>query len=126
MLERLGCRTDTVANGREAVEAVTTIVYDLVFMDCRMPVMDGYAATAAIRTHETATGDHIPIIAMTATAMGEDREHCLQAGMDDYVSKPVSAATLHSILLKWTKPLTDVSVSEDRARITMPLTPGKG
>lgn len=101
MLEKLGCRIDTVANGREAVEAVTTIVYDLVLMDCRMPEMDGYDATAAIRMHEAATGDHIPIIAMTANAMREDRDQCLQAGMDDYVSKPVTAENLHSILMKW-------------------------
>ena len=115
MLEKLGCRIDTVANGREAVEAVTNIVYDLLFMDCRMPEMDGYDATAAIRTHEAATGDHIPIIAMTANAMREDREQCLQAGMDDYVSKPVTAEKLHSILMKWTQPLADASMSEDEA-----------
>jgi CheY-like chemotaxis protein len=112
MLEKLGCRIDTVTNGREAVEAVTTIVYDLIFMDCRMPEMDGYEATAAIRTHEAATGDHIPIIAMTANAMQEDRDQCLQAGMDDYVSKPVTAERLHAILMKWTKPLADASPHE--------------
>jgi CheY-like chemotaxis protein len=113
MLEKLGCRIDTVANGREAVEAVFTIAYDLVFMDCRMPEMDGYNATAAIRMHEAATGDHIPIIAMTANAMREDREQCLQAGMDDYVSKPVTAEKLHSILMKWAKPLADASLNEN-------------
>jgi CheY-like chemotaxis protein len=82
-------------------------------MDCRMPEMDGYNATAAIRMHEAATGDHIPIIAMTANAMREDREQCLQAGMDDYVSKPVTAEKLHSILMKWAKPLADASLNEN-------------
>jgi CheY-like chemotaxis protein len=123
MLENLGCRIDTVANGREAVEAVTTLVYDLVFMDCRMPEMDGYDATAAIRTHEAATGDHIPIIAMTANAMREDRDQCLQAGMDDYVSKPVTAEKLHSILMKWAQPLADASLNENEAAYHNALKP---
>jgi CheY-like chemotaxis protein len=70
-------------------------------MDCKMPKMDGYAAASAIRTRETQTGGHIPIIAMTANAMQGDRERCLVAGMDDYVSKPVQSKDLITVLRKW-------------------------
>ncbi|MBM3224426.1 MAG: response regulator, partial [Candidatus Tectomicrobia bacterium] len=101
MLEKLNCRVDAVANGQEALDALARLAYDLVFMDCQMPEMDGYAATAAIRTREMSTGSHIPIIAMTANAMAGDRERCLQAGMDDYISKPTQAALLQEMVEKW-------------------------
>jgi PAS domain S-box-containing protein len=101
MLEKLGCRVDAVANGREVLEALTHIAYDLVFMDCQMPDMDGYEATMAIRTSEAHGGTHMPIIAMTASAMPDDRERCLRAGMDDYMTKPVKAAILQAILQQW-------------------------
>ncbi len=101
MLEKLGCRVDVAANGREALDALLQCPYDLVFMDCQMPEMDGYAATLAVREREPQTGSHIPIIAMTANAMQGDREACLEAGMDDYVSKPVQAAELLAMLHKW-------------------------
>jgi len=101
MLEKLGCRVDVVANGREAIEVLARIAYDLVYLDCQMPEMDGFEATAAIRAREVQLGGHIPIIAMTANAMQGDREHCLAVGMDDYVCKPVKAAELATLLHKW-------------------------
>ena len=104
MLEKRGCRVDVVANGLEAVEAVTRIAYDCVFMDCQMPEMDGYVATSMIRQREALTGAHMPIIAMTANTMERDREQCLAAGMDDYISKPVEPHELAAAIQKWGQP----------------------
>jgi len=104
VLEKLGYRADAVANGEEAVKALETIPYDLVFMDCQMPVMDGYEATKAIRDPRSTVRNHgVPIIAMTANAMKGDKEKCLAVGMDDYVSKPVSPAEINAVLDKWLK-----------------------
>jgi CheY-like chemotaxis protein/HPt (histidine-containing phosphotransfer) domain-containing protein len=104
MLDKLGCRADVVANGLEAVEASGRIAYDGILMDCQMPELDGYAATAAIRQREVPTGRHTPIIAMTANALPGDRERCLAAGMDDYVSKPVQSEALEAALQQWVHP----------------------
>ncbi len=97
MLEKLGCRVDVASNGAEAIERVKKLNYDLVFMDCQMPEMDGYEATAEIRRREGDTG-HTFIIAMTAHAMEGDREKCLKAGMDDYIAKPIRRETLSEML----------------------------
>ncbi len=101
-LKGLGIEPHVVMNGREALEAVQQRHFDAVLMDCHMPVMDGYAATMAIRLWERARGNRrIPIIAMTANALDEDRERCLQAGMDEHIAKPFKREELAAALAKW-------------------------
>jgi two-component system, sensor histidine kinase and response regulator len=99
MLEKLGCRVDSAANGQEAVQMLLVAPYDMVYMDCQMPIMDGYEATVTIRKQEK--GTHTPIIAMTAHAMQGDREKCLTYGMDDYISKPVRKSDFQETLERW-------------------------
>ena len=102
MLAKFGVHVDTVANGEEAVHALKTLPYDLAFMDCQMPVMDGYQATQCIRDPQSKVlNDTIPIVAMTANAMEGEREKCLAAGMDDYIAKPVSPSKLQEALQHW-------------------------
>ncbi|MFH2002960.1 MAG: response regulator [Planctomycetota bacterium] len=101
MLEKLGCIVDLAENGKMAVEKVQRGVYDMIFMDCQMPVMDGFAATAAIRELEGVEGPQIPIVAFTANAMQGDRERCLEAKMNDYITKPVKRRALRDMLKKY-------------------------
>jgi signal transduction histidine kinase/CheY-like chemotaxis protein len=103
MLKAFGCRVEVAKTGLEAVSAVERTSFDLVLMDCHMPEMDGFAATRAIRETEQARGSRrLPIIALTANAMEGDRDRCLAAGMDDYVSKPFKHSQLWSAVASWT------------------------
>src|SRR5262249_41098944 len=98
LLEKRGHVVVIACDGRQAVAALERETFDVVLMDVQMPVMNGYEATSAIRMMEKETGQHVPIIAMTAHAMKGDREKCLAAGMDAYVTKPVQAAELFEAL----------------------------
>ena len=99
-LHKLGCKVECASDGAEAVERVQSGSYDLVFMDCQMPVMDGYEATQEIRRRE-GVGGHVPVIAMTANAQRSDQERCLAAGMDDFLTKPVALEALRGVLERW-------------------------
>ncbi|MFC1891923.1 response regulator [Thermodesulfobacteriota bacterium] len=110
ILKKLGLSADIAVNGIEAVEALKSIPYDLILMDCQMPEMDGYEATARIRNPQSKVLNHnIPIIAMTAHAMRGNREQCLEAGMDDYLSKPVTPQALATMIEKWLPKKKDVN-----------------
>ena len=100
-LKKLGLPAEIAGNGREAVEAFSRASYALILMDCRMPVMDGFAATRAIRRLEASRGRRTPIIATTASALPGEREKCLRAGMDDYLSKPIRMDDLYRVLSRW-------------------------
>jgi len=105
MLEQLGCSVDLVDDGAAACEAAANTHYDMVFMDCHMPLMDGFEATRRIRDEEARTdGTHTPIVALTALALAGDRERCLDSGMDDYMTKPVRAAQLAAAVQRWAGP----------------------
>jgi CheY-like chemotaxis protein len=102
MLKKMGLRADVVANGQEAVNALQIIPYDLVLMDCQMPEMDGFEATRTIRQRGSkALNPEIPIIAMTAFTMRGDRDKCIQAGMSDFIAKPVQQKGLTELLARW-------------------------
>ncbi|HET8939380.1 MAG TPA: ATP-binding protein [Polyangiales bacterium] len=104
LLEHLGCEVQVADNGLKARDALLTRSFDLVFMDCQMPEMDGFEATRAIRSHELATGSQrTPIVALTANALAGDPDRCFAAGMDDFVSKPFSVGKLRSALERWTR-----------------------
>ena len=97
LLKKMGAQVDVVANGREALEMANHLHYDVILMDCQMPEMDGYEATRRIRSQNQT----VPIIALTAHAMKGDRQHCLEAGMNDYLSKPISNEALRQTLASW-------------------------
>ena len=101
LLEKRGHQAKVAGNGREAVDALTKDVFDLVLMDVQMPEMDGLAATATIRERELVSGWHQPVIALTAHAMKGDQERCLAAGMDGYLTKPIRPEELDAILEKY-------------------------
>jgi CheY-like chemotaxis protein/HPt (histidine-containing phosphotransfer) domain-containing protein len=102
MLSIIGCEADVVANGQEALDAIAAKRYDLVLMDCQMPVLDGYAATRALRERERESGrGPLPVVALTAHAMAGDSDSCMAAGMDGYLSKPFTIRKLEDMLSKW-------------------------
>ena len=103
MLRRLGFEVDLASNGEEGVSKWENGDYDAIMMDCQMPVLDGYSATAQIRTRERneGSGHHMPIIALTSFALPHDRQKCLDSGMDDYLTKPVDCEVLGIVLRKW-------------------------
>ncbi len=132
ILEKLGYRTDVAFNGREALEAVSQQPYVAVFMDCEMPELDGFAATQQIREREASqqpapeTGgiQRLPIIAMTASTTPGHRERCLEAGMDDYLSKPLRAEQLRQVLQRWIRdPQTGAGTPQKDAQAESPSTP---
>ena len=130
MLENLGCQVDVAANGLEAVDAVQSREYDTILMDCQMPEMDGYEATRIIREREAKdASQHMPIIALTAHALQEHRERCLDAGMDDYLSKPFTIDNLYNVLCRWLPPPSHLtcervpSVSASDPAPTVPMAP---
>jgi CheY-like chemotaxis protein len=106
MLESLGLSVQTANNGREALTLLDQHPFDLILMDCQMPEMDGYQTTHHIRRHHRQQLAAIPIVALTANAMVEDRERCIAAGMNDYLSKPVSLQILRDKLSRWLQPPT--------------------
>ncbi|WP_435009320.1 PAS domain-containing protein [Tundrisphaera lichenicola] len=101
MIERLGGSVDVVCNGREAIEAMEGSSYDLIILDIQMPVMGGLDAATEIRRRETTGGRRVPIIALTANAMQEDRRRCLESGMDDYLTKPIRPQALQETIRRW-------------------------
>ena len=100
LLSKIGYTVDVAPDGAEAIELIQEQAYDLILMDCQMPVMDGYEATRRIRKMPVPTCN-TPIIAMTANAMKGDREKCISAGMDDYVTKPINAGRMKSLIRSW-------------------------
>jgi CheY-like chemotaxis protein len=120
LLEKRGHSVIVAKNGREVLDIVASQPCDIVLMDIQMPEMDGFQATAALRAREQSTGIHLPIIAMTANAMPGDRERCLAAGMDAYVSKPIQAEALFSALEALSRS------AHDRAELESPQTSQMG
>lgn len=111
-LQDMGFEVEVTDTGEKAVSLLESRVFDAVLMDCQLPGMDGYEATRLIRAREALENKHVPIIAMTAHAMEGDKQRCLDAGMDDYLSKPVDPATLHRLMDKWTKKAREVIFPE--------------
>ena len=106
ILESFGCKVETATNGVEALERYSSGDYGLIFMDCQMPEMDGFEATAEIRKQEVGSDRRTPIVALTASAIEGDREQCLASGMDDYVPKPFTTDQMRSALVTWLSPAT--------------------
>jgi CheY-like chemotaxis protein len=118
MLRKRGCEVDHAANGAQALDLLAAEDYDLVLLDCQMPILDGYETTREIRRRERATErPPIPIVAMTAHAMEGDRERCLEAGMDDYMAKPITSRDADRVLSRW--------LADRRSRERPPVDPAR-
>ena len=116
LLEKMGHAITIANNGLEALSLLENRSFDVILMDVQMPQMDGFAATKSIRMNEIKTGKHLPIIAMTAHALKGDRERCVEAGMDGYVTKPIASAELKAVIastLHWTQADEDTSSNAD-------------
>jgi CheY-like chemotaxis protein len=118
LLKKRGYRAELAADGQQAVTAHARQQYALIFMDCQMPVMDGFDATRAIREAERPSGRHTPIIAITANAMPGDRERCLACGMDDYLSKPFYPEAFIATLQRWAPQPGPARLAQER--LTLP------
>jgi CheY-like chemotaxis protein/HPt (histidine-containing phosphotransfer) domain-containing protein len=112
-LNKLGFNVKVVSNGQQALEAVSEREYVLILMDCQMPEMDGFETTLEIRRGEAGTGNHVLIVALTASAMPSDRQKCLESGMDDYLSKPVRLQQLNEIVNRWLAPISHQVINQD-------------
>ena len=110
MLHNLGCEVATADDGRIAIDKLLVEEFDLVLMDCQMPVLDGFSATRMIRDR----GQDIPIIALTANAVAGDRERCLAVGMDDYLGKPFTLDSLRQVLMRWLPAHAEAGAGQDR------------
>src|SRR5258707_10246208 len=117
MLQYLGHAVKVAANGLEAIAAFEAGPFDLIFMDIQMPEMNGYEATARIKEASVTAPVHVPIVAMTAHAMSGDRERCLAAGMDDYISKPISMERLAQVIARNSKNEPVISATEETPAI---------
>lgn len=126
MLEILGCRVDLAENGAEAVEKVKNIIYDLIFMDCQMPQMDGYEAARLIRVQEEnaeyGVRRHVTIIALTGNATEDDRNQCLASGMDDFLGKPFDIEELRCILERWLFGKKSGVTAPEKEKLAIPAT----
>jgi CheY-like chemotaxis protein len=123
MLEQLGCQVVAVEDGRDAVAKMEDARFDLVLMDCQMPEMDGLSATKAIREGEQRTGRRVTIVALTAHAINGDREGCLAAGMDDYMTKPFTQGELGNMIQKWVQRSGDEAAATSDQSMAVPVEP---
>ena len=103
ILQKLGLDVDIAADGADGVMQSARVDYDLILMDCHMPNLDGFEATRRIRSRESHSGGRVPVVAMTASAMVEDRRRCLEAGMDDHLPKPATKAAIAEVIGRWLK-----------------------
>jgi CheY-like chemotaxis protein/HPt (histidine-containing phosphotransfer) domain-containing protein len=113
MLRKLGVQSTVADNGQKALDLVCDVKFDLVLMDCQMPVMDGFEATAAIRRLPNARGERLPIVALTANAMQGDEQRCLAAGMNAFLSKPFTLAQLRALLIRWLPEVHEVRAADE-------------